>query len=85
MFVDYNQNAPHKTVFAAWGARARVGGQVSAPFAWDELETIEPDALTIASVPPAWRRRAIRGPRSATTRGPLTRCSSARPTTWRAG
>ncbi len=26
VFVDYNQNAPHKTVFSAWGARARVGG-----------------------------------------------------------
>ncbi len=51
VFVDYNQNAPHKTVFAAWGARARVGGQVSAPFAWDELETVEPDEMTIASVP----------------------------------
>ena len=42
VFVDYNQNAPHKTVFAAWGARARVGGQVSAPFAWDELDTVDP-------------------------------------------
>jgi DNA ligase D-like protein (predicted polymerase) len=51
VFVDYNQNAPHKTVFAAWGARARVGGQVSAPFAWDEIATVEPDALTVASVP----------------------------------
>jgi DNA ligase D len=51
VFVDYNQNAPHKTVFSAWGARARVGGQVSAPFAWDELDTVDPDAMTIASVP----------------------------------
>jgi DNA ligase D len=52
VFVDYNQNAPHKTVFSAWGARARVGGQVSAPFAWEELDTVDPDAMTIASVPP---------------------------------
>ena len=51
VFVDYNQNAPHKTVFSAWGARPRVGGQVSTPFAWDELETVEPDALTVATVP----------------------------------
>jgi DNA ligase D len=51
IFVDYNQNAPHKTVFAAWSARARVGGQVSCPFSWDELDTIDPDSLTIASVP----------------------------------
>ena len=51
IFCDYNQNAPHKTVFAAWGARARPGGQVSAPFAWEELDEVQPDALTIASVP----------------------------------
>lgn len=51
IFVDYNQNAPHKTVFGAWSVRARPGGQVSTPFAWDELATIEPDALTLATVP----------------------------------
>jgi DNA ligase D len=51
VFVDFNQNAPHKTVFGAWSVRARVGGQVSTPFRWDELERIEPDALTIATVP----------------------------------
>jgi DNA ligase D len=51
VFVDYNQNAPHKTVFGAWSVRARPGAQVSAPFRWDELETVEPDALTIATVP----------------------------------
>jgi len=51
IFVDYNQNAPHKTVFGAWSARARPGAQVSAPIAWDELDAVEPDELTIASVP----------------------------------
>ena len=51
IFVDYNQNAPHKTVFGAWSARARVGGQVSTPVSWDELAEIDPDELTIASVP----------------------------------
>jgi DNA ligase D-like protein (predicted polymerase) len=28
IFVDYNQNAPHKTVFGAWSVRARPGAQV---------------------------------------------------------
>ncbi|MEO6629307.1 MAG: ATP-dependent DNA ligase, partial [Aquihabitans sp.] len=28
VFVDFNQNAPHKTVFGAWCVRPRVGGQV---------------------------------------------------------
>ncbi len=51
VFVDFNQNAPHKTVFAAWSVRARRGGQVSTPFRWDELATIAPDQLTLASVP----------------------------------
>ena len=51
VFVDYNQNAPHKTVFGAWSVRARPGAQVSAPVAWDEIETVHPDELTIASVP----------------------------------
>ena len=58
VFVDFNQNAPHKTVFGAWSVRARPGAQVSTPFAWDELDDIEPDALTIATVPP---RVAARG------------------------
>ena len=51
VFVDYNQNAPHKTVFGAWCVRPRVGGQVSTPLAWDELDDVEPDDLTIATVP----------------------------------
>jgi DNA primase len=51
IFVDYNQNAPHKTVFGAWSARARVGGQVSAPLRWDELDDVHPDELTLATVP----------------------------------
>jgi DNA ligase D-like protein (predicted polymerase) len=56
IFVDFNQNAPHKTVFGAWSARARSGGQVSTPFTWDELDDIHPDDLTIASVPPRFDR-----------------------------
>ena len=51
VFVDFNQNAPHKTVFGAWCVRARPGAQVSTPFTWDELESIEPDALTMSNVP----------------------------------
>lgn len=51
VFVDFNQNAPHKTVFGAWCVRPRVGGQVSTPISWDELATVEPDALTLSTVP----------------------------------
>lgn len=50
VFVDFNQNAPHKTVFGAWCIRPRVGAQVSTPITWDELETVDPDVLTIDTV-----------------------------------
>jgi DNA primase len=52
VFADFNQNAPHKTIFGAWSVRARPGAQVSTPFSWDELDAIHPDVLTIATVPP---------------------------------
>jgi DNA ligase D len=51
IFLDYNQNAPHKTVFGAWSVRARVGAQVSTPLQWAELPEVHPDDLTIASLP----------------------------------
>ena len=51
VFVDFNQNAPHKTVFGAWSVRPRSGAQVSTPFEWSELDSIDPDALTIDTVP----------------------------------
>jgi DNA ligase D len=51
IFVDYNQNAPHKTVFGAWSVRARAGAQVSTPVRWEELDEVDPDALTMATVP----------------------------------
>ncbi|UGT43580.1 ATP-dependent DNA ligase [Nocardia yamanashiensis] len=51
VFVDFNQNAPHKTVFGAWCVRPKVGAQVSTPIAWDDLADIVPEELTIATVP----------------------------------
>ena len=51
IFVDYNQNAPHKTVFGAWAVRARAGGQVSTPLTWDDVFALHPDELTLATVP----------------------------------
>jgi DNA ligase D len=51
VFVDFNQNAPHKTVFGAWCVRPKAGAQVSAPIGWDELASVQPDVLTMATVP----------------------------------
>jgi DNA ligase D len=56
IFVDYNQNAPHKTVFGAWSARARPGGQVSAPVRWEELDDVHPDELTLPVVVERYER-----------------------------
>ncbi|MFB7715908.1 DNA polymerase domain-containing protein [Nocardia sp. NPDC056100] len=53
VFVDFNQNAPHKTVFGAWCVRPKVGAQVSTPIDWDVLDTVTNDQMTIATVP-AW-------------------------------
>ena len=50
IFVDFNQNAPHKTVFGAWSVRSRPGAQVSTPLSWDELADVHADELTIATV-----------------------------------
>lgn len=51
VFVDFNQNAPHKTMFGAWSIRPRVAAQISAPITWDELAMVTPDDFTIRNVP----------------------------------
>jgi DNA ligase D len=51
VFIDFNQNAPHKTIFGAWSVRPRQGAQVSTPITWDEVASVAPDELTIATVP----------------------------------
>ena len=50
IFVDFNQNCPHKTVFGAWCVRARPGAQVSTPLTWAEVDELHPDELTVATV-----------------------------------
>jgi DNA ligase D len=50
VFIDFNQNAPHKTVFGAWSVRSRVEAQVSTPVTWDEARTVMPDELTVPVV-----------------------------------
>jgi DNA ligase D len=51
VFFDFNQNAPHKTVFGAWCARPRTGGQVSTPIRWEDVDAVANDDLTVLTVP----------------------------------
>ena len=51
VFIDFNQNAPHKTVFGAWSVRAYPEAPVSMPFRWDELELVSPRQWTISTAP----------------------------------
>jgi DNA ligase D len=60
IFLDFNQNGPHKTVFGAWCVRPRVGAQVSTPLRWEEIDAIHPDDLTIPVL--AERRQSVGDP-----------------------
>ena len=51
MFLDYNQNAKDRTIAAAYSVRPRADARVSAPLAWEEIETCEPGDFTLASMP----------------------------------
>ncbi|MEI2765110.1 MAG: non-homologous end-joining DNA ligase [Dermatophilaceae bacterium] len=51
VFVDYNQNARDHTIASAWSVRGVPDGTVSTPLRWDEVADVEPDELTLATVP----------------------------------
>jgi DNA ligase D len=51
LFVDYNQNARDHTIAAAYSVRGNDIGTVSTPIRWDEVDAVEPDDFTIATVP----------------------------------
>ena len=52
VFIDYNQNARDRTIASAYSVRARPDATVSAPFRWEELEAIETEDFTLATMPP---------------------------------
>jgi DNA primase len=56
VFVDYNQNARDHTIASAYSVRGNVEGTVSAPIAWDEVDDVEPQELTIATMPDRFAR-----------------------------
>jgi DNA ligase D len=56
LFVDYNQNARDHTIAAAYSVRGNPIGTVSTPIRWDEVDDVEPDDFTIATVPDRFAR-----------------------------
>lgn len=56
LFVDYNQNARDHTIASAYSVRGNPRGTVSTPIRWDEVEEVEPQELTIATVPARYAR-----------------------------
>ena len=88
VFVDFNQNAPHKTVFGAWCVRARPGAQVSTPFPGTSSTTRRstPTSFTIAGRRrPGRRATATRGPGCTSGRSRSSRCWRCRRGTWPPG
>ena len=51
VFIDYNQNARDRTVASAYSVRANPEGRVSCPVEWGEVPDVEPEDLTLATVP----------------------------------
>lgn len=51
LFVDYNQNARDHTIACAYSVRGVAAATVSTPIRWDEVDAVEPQELTIATVP----------------------------------
>ncbi|WP_353951014.1 non-homologous end-joining DNA ligase [Knoellia sp. S7-12] len=51
VFVDYNQNARDHTIASAYSVRGNTIGTVSTPIHWDEVDDVDPQDCTIATVP----------------------------------
>jgi DNA ligase D len=51
LFVDYNQNTRDHTIASAYSVRGVPAATVSTPITWDEIDTVDPKAFTIATVP----------------------------------
>jgi DNA ligase D-like protein (predicted polymerase) len=56
VFVDYNQNAKDRTVASAYSVRPRPDARVSAPLAWDEIDTCDPRDFTLTTMPDRFAR-----------------------------
>jgi bifunctional non-homologous end joining protein LigD len=59
IFVDHFRNARGATAILPYSPRARTGAPVALPVTWKELPTIDPQALTILTVPELLARRRV--------------------------
>ncbi len=51
VFLDYNQNAKDRTIASAYSVRPRADARVSAPLAWNEIDSCDPGDFTLATMP----------------------------------
>ena len=51
IFVDFNQANRDRTMAGAYSPRALAHAAVSTPVTWDELESVDPRAFTVLTVP----------------------------------
>ena len=51
VFIDYNQNARDRTIASAYSVRARPDATVSTPVTWEELDAVETEDFTLATMP----------------------------------
>lgn len=51
VFLDFNQNARDRTISSAYSVRPTPDARVSCPVGWDEVSSVEPEELTLATVP----------------------------------
>ena len=51
VFLDYNQNAKDRTIASAYSVRPTADARVSAPLAWEEIDTCDPGDFTLRTMP----------------------------------
>ena len=66
VFLDYNQNAKDRTVAAAYSVRPKPDARVSAPLAWEELDTADPRDFTLRTMPGRFAATSTRPPSMST-------------------
>jgi len=57
VFVDYNQNARDHTIASAYSVRGVKEATVSTPILWEEIDDVEPEECTIATLPARFAER----------------------------